>query len=234
MSAQQSRTIIEIAGVSKIYPPNIQALDSVSFNIYENEFVSVVGRSGAGKSTLIKMLIGEEKPSAGRIFFEDEDISQLSKREIPALRRKIGIIFQDFRLLPIRTAYENIAFTMEVNGLTHQEIKQNTLKILSIIGLQDRASNFPHELSGGEKQRIAIGRALALRPRVLVADEPTGNLDPIHTWDVINLLVKINELGTTVILASHDKEVINSLGKRVVSMVDGRIARDEREGRYYL
>ena len=157
------------------------------------------------------------------------DISKIKSKLMPFYRRKIGIVFQDFKLLNFRTAYENIAFAMEVANLPYQKIKEDSMNILKIIGLEDRKNNFPAQLSGGEKQRIAIGRAIALKPEILIADEPTGNLDPIHTWDIINLLVKINELGTTVILASHDKEIINSLGKRVVSIEKGRVVRDEQE-----
>jgi len=219
--------------VSKIYN-HCSALEDISIRVNPREFVSIVGRSGAGKSTLVKLLIGEEYPTSGHIFVDRIDIAKIKPKLLPFYRRKIGIVFQDFKLLSFRTAFENIAFAMEVANLPHQKIKDDTLKILRIIGLENRQNNFPDQLSGGEKQRVAIGRALALKPEILIADEPTGNLDPIHTWDIINLLVKINELGTTVVLASHDKEIINSLGKRVVSLDKGRVIRDEKEGRFIV
>ena len=226
--------MIRFQNVSKIYNRKTVALENITLNIAKGEFVSIVGRSGAGKSTFVKLLIGEEKPTTGKIYVDKKDITKIKPRFLPFYRRRIGTVFQDFKLLEGRTAYENIAFAMEVADLPPKKIKEDTLKILRIIGLEERKDHFPPELSGGEKQRISIGRALALRPDILVADEPTGNLDPIHTWDIINLLVKINELGTTVILASHDKEIINSLGKRVVSLEEGRIIRDEKEGRFIL
>lgn len=220
--------------VSKFYNHGTVAIDDVSLHIKTNEFISIVGRSGAGKSTVVKLLIGEIKPDRGELYVDRERIDTFTPLDLPRYRRKVGIVFQDFKLLESKTAFENIAFAMEVAGLETRRINEDVPRILKIIGLSDRANNFPHELSGGEKQRIAIGRALALRPKILVADEPTGNLDPIHTWDIINLMVRINELGTTVILASHDKEIINSLGKRVVSLEKGRLIRDEQQGKYIL
>jgi len=213
---------------------DVFALKDINLRIKPCEFVSFVGRSGAGKTTLVKLLIGESKPTSGRILVNKVDITAMKPQHLPFYRRKVGIVFQDFKLLSFRTAYENIAFAMEVANLPYNKIKEDTLKILRIIGLEKRKDNFPTQLSGGEKQRIAIGRALALKPEILVADEPTGNLDPIHTWDIINLLVKINELGTTVILASHDKDIINSLGKRVISLENGQVIRDEKEGKFIV
>lgn len=210
------------------------ALKNVSFEVKPQEFVSVVGRSGAGKSTLLKLLIAEEKPTSGKIFFNRQNILAVSQKELPALRRQIGAIFQDFKLLPNKTAYENTAFAMQVVGKSEAEIKNDVPRILDLVGLKDKGGNFPRELSGGEKQRVAIARALVHRPNVIVADEPTGNLDPINTWDIIRLLIKINELGTTVILATHDKEIINALEKRVVSLEGGVVTRDENPGRYIL
>jgi len=230
----EKQPMISFKDVSKVYSNQTAAVHGVSLDIHPGEFVSIVGRSGAGKSTLIKMLIAEEQPSHGHIVVDREDVADIPARLVPYYRRKIGFVFQDFRLLPSRTARENVAFAMEVAGLSNNQINEDVPKILRIVGLGNRAENFPHELSGGEKQRIAIGRALALRPKIMIADEPTGNLDPIHTWDIINLLVKINELGTLVILASHDKDIINSLGKRVVSIEKGKIIRDEEKGRYML
>ncbi len=226
--------MIKFENVSKIYNSHSVALKDVSFEVKPHEFVSVVGRSGAGKTTLLKLLLAEEQPTGGKIFFNRQNISAVSQKELPMLRRQIGAIFQDFKLLPNKTAYENVAFAMQVVGKSEEEIKSDVPKILDLVGLKDKAGNFPRELSGGEKQRVAIARALVHRPSVIVADEPTGNLDPINTWDIIRLLLKINELGTTVILATHDKEIINALEKRVVSLEGGVVARDENPGRYIL
>jgi len=226
--------MITFQDVSKVYNHHSVALEDVSFKINPNEFVSIVGRSGAGKSTIIKLLIGEEKPTKGRIFFGQYEVNKLKNSELPALRRHIGIVFQDFRLLPNKTAYENVAFALEVAGRPSSEIRDLVPQVLDMVGLADKAKNFPHELSGGEKQRVAIARAMIHRPEVIIADEPTGNLDPFHTAEIINLLLKINDLGTTVILATHDKEVINSLERRVITLDHGRIIRDEEKGRFIL
>jgi cell division transport system ATP-binding protein len=226
--------MITFQDVSKVYNHSSVALEDVSFKINPNEFVSIVGRSGAGKSTIIKLLIGEEKPTKGRIFFGQYEVNKLKNSELPALRRHIGIVFQDFRLLPNKTAYENAAFALEVAGRPSSEIRDLVPQVLDMVGLADKAKNFPHELSGGEKQRVAIARAMVHRPEVIIADEPTGNLDPFHTAEIINLLLKINDLGTTVILATHDKEIINSLEKRVITLDHGKIIRDEEKGRFIL
>ena len=228
------RKMIRFENISKIYNSHSAALKDVSFVVKPKEFVSVVGRSGAGKSTLLKLLIAEEKPTGGRIYFNGENIMNMRPAELPALRRKIGAIFQDFKLLPNKTAYENVAFALEVAGRSEAEIENDVPKVLELVGLKDKSENFPRELSGGEKQRVAIARALVHRPSVIVADEPTGNLDPINTWDIIRLLTKINELGTMVILATHDKEIINALERRVVSLDGGSVIRDENPGRYIL
>ena len=226
--------MIKFENVSKIYNSRSTALKNVSFEIKQHEFVSLVGKSGAGKTTVLKLLLAEEKPTNGKIFFNRQNIVDVRQRDLPFLRRQIGAIFQDFKLLPNKTAYENIAFAMQVVGKSEAEIKSDVSKVLDLVGLKDKAGNFPKELSGGEKQRVAIARALVHRPSVIVADEPTGNLDPINTWDIIRLLVKINELGTTVILATHDKEIINALEKRVVILDGGVVARDENPGRYVI
>lgn len=210
------------------------ALDGVTFKIQPNEFVSLVGRSGAGKSTIIKLLIGEEKPTKGRVVFGSYEVNKLHPKDLPRLRRHLGVIFQDFRLLPQKTAYENVAFALEVAGYPQSEIEEFVPQVLDLVGLSDKINNFPHQLSGGEKQRVAIARAMIHRPDVIVADEPTGNLDPFNTWEIIKLLVKINELGTTVILATHDKEVINYLAKRVITLDKGKIVRDEERGKFTL
>ena len=225
--------MITFNNVSKKYGDN-EVVREASFKINPGEFVSLVGKSGAGKSTLIKMLIGEERPSKGRIIFGQYEVNKLSNKELPELRRHMGIIFQDFRLLPKKTAYENVVFAMEVAGRPQREIEEVTPQVLDLVGLGTKAQNLIHELSGGEKQRVAIARAMVNHPDVIIADEPTGNLDPINTWGIINLLMKINELGTTVILATHNKEIVNQLEKRVISMEDGKIIRDEEKGKYIL
>jgi len=225
--------MIAFQNVSKIYN-GVVALEDVSFEIKPAEFTSIVGKSGAGKSTIIRLLIGEEKPTKGRIFFGQYEVNKLKNSELPQFRRHIGVIFQDFRLLPNKNAYENVAFALEVAGRREREIRELVPQMLDLVGLPDKLHNFPHELSGGEKQRVAIARAMVHRPEIVIADEPTGNLDPFHTWEIINLLLKINELGTTVILATHDKEIINSLGRRVVTLDHGRVIRDEERGKYIL
>lgn len=226
--------MIEFKNISKYYPGDCAALSQVTFNVNPKEFISVVGRSGAGKTTLLKLLLKEEEPSEGEILVDGRNIKSLKSREIPGYRRKIGVIFQDFKLLPNKTAYENIAFAMEAAGRDEADIAEDVPQILGLVELVDKADNFPKQLSGGEKQRVAIGRALIHKPDILMADEPTGNLDPLHTWDIIRLLCRINELGTTVILATHDREIINALGRRVISLDRGRVIRDEENGRYIV
>jgi len=226
--------MIEFKNVSKHYSGDCSALDGVTFEIKPKEFVSIVGRSGAGKTTLLRILLKEEEPSEGEILVDGVNIFKIKAKEVPHYRRKIGVIFQDFKLLPNKTAYENIAFAMEAAGRLEEEIAEDVPQILSLVELVDKADNFPYQLSGGEKQRVAIGRALVHKPDILMADEPTGNLDPLHTWDIIRLLCRINELGTTVILATHDREIINALGRRVISLDRGRLIRDEENGRYIV
>ncbi len=229
--------MIIFQNVSKIYKSNSHrsvALDEVTFAINPKEFVSVVGKSGAGKSTIIKLLIGEEKPTKGRIIFSSHDVNKLKKNELPHLRRHLGVIFQDFRLLPNKTAYENVAFALEVAGRSQMDIEEFVPQAMDMVGLKNKMSNFPRELSGGEKQRVAIARAMINHPDVIIADEPTGNLDPVNTWEIIRLLQKINELGTTVILATHNKDIVNYLDHRVISLENGRIIRDEEKGKYIL
>jgi cell division transport system ATP-binding protein len=226
--------MISFQNVSKVYNSRSVALEGVNFSVNPNEFVSIVGRNGAGKSTIIKLLIGEEKPSKGRIFFGPYEVNKLKSNELPILRRQIGIVFQDFRLLPTKTTYENIAFALEVEGRAQSEIEEFVPQVIDMVGLSHRTFNFPHELSGGEKQRVAIARAMIHRPAVIVADEPTGNLDPLHTAEIVKLLLKINELGTTVLLVTHNKDIVNSLNRRVISVDNGRIIRDEEKGKYVL
>jgi cell division transport system ATP-binding protein len=225
--------MIKFDSVTKTYP-NITALKDITLEIHKGEFLSIVGQSGAGKSTLMSLIIGETRPDSGRILIDDIDVSQILTADIPYLRRKIGVVFQDIKLLPNRTAYENVSFALEVSGENEKTIKKEVPKILEMVGLQDRAKAFPREMSGGEKQRIAIARALSHNPVLLLADEPTGNLDSINAWDIIQLLLKINKAGTTVILATHAKELVNSVKKRVVTMEKGEIIYDQEKGKYVL
>ncbi|MDP3661568.1 MAG: cell division ATP-binding protein FtsE [bacterium] len=219
--------------VSKHYNGCI-ALDGVSFRVAPEEFVSLVGHSGAGKTTLLKMLLAEDRPTAGAVFFEETNIHTLPSRDMNVLRRRIGAVFQDYRLLNNRTAYENIAFAMEAAGRGDDEISADVPHALELVDLGEKMWNFPHELSGGEKQRVAIARAIVNQPDILIADEPTGNLDPLNTYDIVQILKRINDLGTTVILTTHNKGVIDSLGKRVITLERGKIVRDDPAGRYVL
>ncbi|MDP4007214.1 MAG: cell division ATP-binding protein FtsE [bacterium] len=226
--------MIEFQKVSKIYPPESAAVRDISFKITQGEFVSLIGKSGAGKSTLLELFLREEFPTEGRVLFQEQDVHQIPDRHLPEFRRKVGAVFQDYKLLPQKTAYENVAYVMEVMGASEEDIVRDVSEVLEIVGLIDRAHHYPAQLSGGEKQRVAIARSLIHRPDVIIADEPTGNLDPYHTKDIIGLLVKINELGTTIILATHNKEVINRLGKRVLTLDAGRLVRDEERGKFMI
>ena len=227
-----NKTLISFRNVFKTYPRSIEALENISFEIKKGEFVCLAGRSGAGKTTLLKMLLGEEKPTQGRIFFNGTEVQKIESKDLPYFRRKIGAIFQDYKLLSSKTVYDNVAYALEVMGSTDNEINADVPQVLDIVGLTDCANHFPEELSGGEKQRVAIARALIVRPKLVCADEPTGNLDPYHTRDIIQLLLRIQGLGATVILSTHDKETINSIKKRVITLEKGKIIRDEQEGRF--
>lgn len=220
--------------VSKVYSDNSVALQDVSFSVEPGEFISIVGHSGAGKTTLVKMLLAEERPSSGSVFFESMNVHEVPTRRINDLRRKIGTVFQDFRLLPNRTAFENVAFAMEAAGRKEEEILSDVPHVLELVDLSEKMDNFPDELSGGEQQRVAIARAIVNQPDVIIADEPTGNLDPVNTFEVVQILKKINDLGTTIVLTTHNKGVIDSLKKRVVTMDRGKVVRDDREGKYIL
>lgn len=220
--------------VTKIYNGGQAAVQDVTLSVEPNEFVSVVGHSGAGKSTLLKMLFAEVHPTEGAVYFGSREIKAMSGKELRDLRRNIGTIFQDFRLLPTKTVYENIAFALEVAGKSEDDIAADVPHVLELVGLPDKMWSFPRELSGGEQQRVAIARAIVNQPDVLIADEPTGNLDPINTHDVVEILKKINDLGTTVLLATHNKSVVDSVGRRVVVMDQGRIVRDDKQGKYVL
>lgn len=220
--------------VSKVYADDSIALQDVTFSVDPKEFVSIVGHSGAGKTTLIKLILGEDAPTDGKVFFGSTDIHSLRLSEIPELRRKIGVVFQDFRLLPDKNVYENIAFSMEAAGRTDEEIESDVPHVLELVDLGKKIWSFPKELSGGEKQRVAIARAIVNQPDIIIADEPTGNLDPVNTYEIVQILKKINDLGTTIILTTHNKGVIDSLGRRVITMENGRVVRDDREGRYII
>jgi cell division transport system ATP-binding protein len=227
--------MIYFDNVSKVYSDGRSAaLQEVTFQVAPKEFVSIVGHSGAGKTTLLKMIIAEDAPSHGTVFFESLDIHRIPRSKLPNYRRKIGTIFQDFKLLPHKTAYENVAFAMEANGRSDAEIAENVPYALSLVDLDDKVWNFPSELSGGEKQRVAIARAIVNQPDIIIADEPTGNLDPIATYEVVQILRKINDLGTTVIMTTHNKGVIDEIERRVITMDDGRIVRDDTSGKYVL
>ncbi|MFA5412979.1 MAG: cell division ATP-binding protein FtsE [Patescibacteria group bacterium] len=226
--------MIEFRGIEKIYPPNITALQGVNLKINAGEFVSIVGQSGTGKTTLIKLLTAEERPTRGKITISDWDITKIRRSEIPTLRRQIGVIFQDFKLLPKKTIFENVAFALEVCGTSSGKIKTIVPQVLRIVGLGEKAERYPRQVSGGEQQRVAIARALIHRPKILVADEPTGNLDSINTREIADLLLKINEFGTTVILVSHNRELINSLRRRVVTLEQGTVISDQEVGKYVL
>lgn len=220
--------------VSKVYPDSSVALQNVTLSIEPKEFVSIVGQSGAGKTTLLKMFLAEEHPTDGRVFYESTDVHALSKKEINDFRRKVGMIFQDFRLIPNKTVYENISFTMEAAGRSDEEIAADVPHVLELVDLTPKAWNFPKELSGGEKQRVAIARALVNQPDIIIADEPTGNLDPVNTYDIVQILKKINDFGTTVILTTHNKGIIDSLDRRVIVMEKGKIIRDDKQGKYFI
>lgn len=220
--------------VTKIYPDESLALDQVSFAVEPKEFISIVGHSGAGKTTLLKMVIAEDRPSDGSVFFESINVHKLSKSEVSKLRRRIGTVFQDFRLIPNKTAYENIAFAMEAAGKRDSEIASDVPHVLELVGLGHKMWSFPFQLSGGEKQRVAIARAIVNQPDIVVADEPTGNLDPINTYDIIKILQKINDLGTTVIMTTHNKGVVDAVGGRVITMDKGKIVKDDKNGKFTL
>ena len=226
--------MIKFVNVTKSYPSGVVVLDNVSFEIKFGEFVSIVGKSGAGKTTLIRMLLGLESPTSGEIFFNETNILHTQHGKLQELRQKIGVVYQDYKLLANKTVYENIAYVMAVKGEDDKKIAVEVKLVLEVTGLFEKANNFPDCLSGGEQQRLAVARAIVNRPDVIIADEPTGNLDPYNSYEIIALLKKINEAGKTVILASHDKEIINKLNKRVITLEDGRIIRDEKEGKFIL
>ncbi|MBI2578022.1 MAG: cell division ATP-binding protein FtsE [Candidatus Wildermuthbacteria bacterium] len=226
--------MIQFEGVTKLYPPDTAALQDVNLEIKEGEFVSIIGKSGAGKTTLLKLLLAEEKASQGRVLFEGKEVEEIGSSNLPYYRRSIGVVFQDYKLLDSKTVFENIAYVMEVVGAPDDAVKRDVQEVLDIVGISHKAESFPEQISDGERQRVAVARALIHRPKVILADEPTASLDPYNTRDIIRLLIKINEFGTTILLATHNREVINLLGKRVITLDDGRVARDEEKGRFVI
>ena len=224
--------MIEFRNVSKVYNKNVKALTNVNINIDKGEFVFLVGPSGAGKSTFIKMLLKEVEPSTGNIVMGNEDLSKIKRRQIPYHRRKIGMVFQDFRLIPTLNVYENVAFAMRVVGATPKEIRKRVPMVLSLVGLSNKYKMFSNELSGGEQQRVSIARAIVNNPKVLIADEPTGNLDPETAKEIMELIDDINKAGTTVVMATHAKEIVNSMKKRVIAIDKGEVVSDVQKGGY--
>ncbi|MFA6514954.1 MAG: cell division ATP-binding protein FtsE [Candidatus Paceibacterota bacterium] len=225
--------MIYFNNVTKKYRDNT-SLEDVSIAITQGEFVAIVGHSGAGKTTLTKLILAEESPTGGTVFFESTDINKLSNKDLTNFRRKIGVVFQDYRLLSNKTVYENIAFAMEAIEKNENEISEDVPHVLELVDLTSKSLHFPHQLSGGEKQRLAIARAIITQPDLIIADEPTGNLDPINTNEVVNLLKKINDLGTTIILTTHNRSVVDQIKKRVITLENGRVIRDDKDGKYML
>lgn len=226
--------IIRFENVTKTFPPDNAVLEGIDLVIQPGEFLSIVGASGAGKSTLLRLIYAEETPDQGEIYFNGRPISKINRKHLPFFRRNIGTVFQDFKLLPQRTAFENVAYALEVDGRSTEEINQEVPEILEIVGLGTKMHKFPKQLSGGEQQRVSLARALIHRPKVIIADEPTGNLDPISSDEIIRLLLEINSLGTTVLLATHNKGVVDKIGKRVITLSNNRIVHDENKGKYIL
>lgn len=224
--------MIEMQDVYKKYPNGVQAVDGININIKAGEFVYVVGPSGAGKSTFIKMMYREEKPTGGSIVIDGVNLSKLKESKVPILRRSIGVVFQDFKLLPQLTVYENVAFALEVIEESPKNIKKRVMEVLDLVKLKHKARHLPNELSGGEQQRISIARSIVNNPKVMIADEPTGNLDPDTSWEIMNIFEEINEKGTTIVMATHNREIVNTIKKRVIAIENGKIVRDQAEGDY--
>ncbi len=224
--------MIRLVGVSKRYSNGMLAVSDINLHVQKGDFIFLVGPSGAGKSTIIKMLLKEESCTKGRLFVDDMEISRLHRRKVPFLRRKMGVVFQDYRLLQNKTVFENVAFAMEITGASPREIRKNVPMILSVVGLADKQKCYPNQLSGGEQQRVSIARAMINNPPILIADEPTGNLDPETSWDIMKILKQINRRGTTVVMATHDKEIVDIMQQRVVALENGRVVRDEMGGLY--
>ncbi|MEA2089017.1 MAG: ATP-binding cassette domain-containing protein [Patescibacteria group bacterium] len=226
--------MVKFENITKIYPPNIVGVENIDLHIKPREFISIVGQSGVGKSTLAKLLIAEESPTNGRVIVGGWDITNIRRNKIPILRRQIGVVFQDFKLLSQKTVFENVAFASEVCGIHRKKIKKTVPQALSIVGLDDKGDRYPFQLSGGEKQRVVIARSLVHRPKLLIADEPTGNLDSVNAREIVDLLLKINDFGTTIILVTHNQDIVDSLNKRVIVMEGGKIISDKKKGKYTL
>ncbi len=226
--------MIKFENVSKIYQGNFVALENIDLVIENGEFVSIVGQSGAGKSTILKLISAEEQPTEGRVYFNERPLDVIKKKHLPYFRRNIGTVFQDFKLLPKKTVFENVAYALEAVGETDEQIAEKVPEILDIVGMSNKMEKYPHQLSGGEKQKVSLARALVHNPLVILADEPSGNLDPVSTWEIMQLLLKINSLGTTVILATHNKEIVDKIAKRVIGMEAGKVTRDEMKGKYVI
>ena len=226
--------MIEFKNINKVYNKNVYVLRDINLAIENGEYICIIGRSGAGKSTIGKLLTAEEKPTSGEILIDGWNISKVSKKDIPSLRRQVATIFQDFRLLPKKTTKENISFACEISGDYGDKMHRKIDQLLQVVGLENKGENYPQELSGGEQQRVAIARALAFNPSILIADEPTGNLDSINTQGILSLLQDINNMGTTVILITHDKEIVNNLNKRIITLEDGIISSDKETGKYII
>ena len=224
--------MIQLKGITKEYKNGVKALNNININIDKGEFVFIVGASGAGKSTFIKLLLKEVEPTKGKLIINKKDVTKVRSRKIPIIRRNMGVVFQDFRLLPRKTVYENVAFAMEILGNSSKHIRRRVPIVLNMVGLGDKADRYPDELSGGEKQRVSIARAIVNNPSILIADEPTGNLDPNTAWEIMKIIKEINGRGTTVIMATHDKDIVNTMQKRVIELEQGQIARDDKRGGY--
>lgn len=226
--------MIHLENVSKKYSNKKVALENINLDIESKEFVCIVGQSGAGKSTIVKLIDREEEPTEGKIVVGGIDYTTFPRRNTPYLRRKIGVVYQDFKLLPKKNVYENVAYALEVAGVSNKEIQRRVPKVLQLVNLSKNVKCYPDELSGGERQRVAIARALVHQPIILIADEPTGNLDPKNSWEIIDLLLKINNFGTTVLLTTHNKEIVDALKKRVITVSKGKIVKDQKVGKYAL
>lgn len=232
MAEKKRLPIIALDQVSKQYQTGVDALKNITLRIEQGEFVFVVGKSGSGKSTFIKLLLKELDPTSGKLYIAGRLVNKLKRKQVPLYRRNIGVVFQDFRLLTDRTVFENVAFAQRIIGRGKREIIRNVTTMLTIVGLTDKADAFPDELSGGEQQRVAIARALVNQPTILLADEPTGNLDPQNAWDIMMLLQEVNKMGTTVVVVTHNNDIVDVMQKRVVTLVDGQLARDDKKGGY--
>jgi len=226
--------VIYFNNVSKVYNIDSVALDDVTLTVTKGEFVSIVGHSGAGKTTLVKMILADDVPTDGTVFFESINVFKLKNKGLTKLRRRIGVVFQDFKLLSNKTAYENIAFAMEAVGKSNEEIESDIPHVLELVDLSKKMHHFPHQMSGGEQQRLAIARAIINQPELIIADEPTGNLDAINTYEIVQILKKINDLGTTVVLTTHNRGVVDSVGGRVITMEKGKVVRDDKNGKYVI